>query len=80
MAVSAKIISGNSQPNGGRGFVGIAGCKALTPSEKLGSNNILSPFPPLLPSQIDESIAVINARLTGRFNDTDYYHGSGAPS
>jgi hypothetical protein len=80
MAVSTKIIGSNSQPNGGRGFVGMSGCKGLTSSEKLGSNNVLSPFPPLLPSQIDESIAVINSRLNGRFNDTNYYHGSGASS
>mgnify|MGYP003110255170 FL=1 len=80
MAVSVKIISGNGQPNGGVGFVGMAGCKGLTSSEKLGSNNVLSPFPPLLPSQVDESIAVINARLNGRFNDINYYSGSGALS
>lgn len=80
MSVSRKVIDGNSQPNGGVGFVGMAGCKGLTASEKLGSNNVLSPFPPLLPSQIDESIAVINAKLNGRFNDINYYHGSGAPS
>ena len=80
MYVSRKVINGNSQPNGGMGFVCMAGCQGFTASEKLGSNNVLSPFPPLLPSQIDESIAVINAKLNGRFNDINYYSGSGALS
>jgi hypothetical protein len=76
--VVAKIIIGNDQPNAGVGFVGVAGCKSLTSSEIL-SNNIVSPFPPLLPSQLDESINTINSRLKGRFDHIDYYNGSGVP-
>ena len=76
--VVAKIIIGNDQPNAGVGFVGVAGCESLTSSEIL-SNNIVSPFPPLLPSQLDESINTINSRLKGRFDHIDYYNGSGVP-
>ena len=35
---------------------------------ELGTNNIVSPFPPLQPSQIDQSIAVIDARMDGRYS------------
>jgi|TARA_R110002020_G_scaffold459973_1_gene678264 hypothetical protein len=72
MAVSTKIISGQDQPSGGGGIVGIAGARGLGSSGtlmvELGANNIVSPFPPLQPSQIDQSIAVIDARMDGRYS------------
>tara|TARA_Y100000296_G_scaffold19091_1_gene22814 strand:- start:616 stop:873 length:258 start_codon:yes stop_codon:yes gene_type:complete len=81
MAVSQKIISGNDQPSGGEGIVGIAGANGLGASgtlmTELSSNNIVSPFPPLASSKIDHTIAVIDARLNTRFDETNYYHGSG---
>ena len=68
MAVSVKIISGNDQPQGGEGIVSIAGARGLTAANKIGSNNTVSPFPPLLTTQIDQSIAVINSRMDGRYS------------
>tara|TARA_R110000823_G_scaffold16680_2_gene53334 strand:- start:1654 stop:1914 length:261 start_codon:yes stop_codon:yes gene_type:complete len=68
MAVSVKIISGNDQPQGGQGIVSIAGARGLTAANKIGSNNTVSPFPPLLTTQIDQTIAVINAKMDGRYS------------
>ena len=68
MAVSVKIISGNDQPQGGEGIVSIAGARGLTAANKIGSNNTVSPFPPLLTTQIDQTIAVINAKMDGRYS------------
>ena len=78
MAVSQKIKSGDDQPNGGEGIVSIGGARGLTAADKISSNHQVSPFPPLLPSQLDATIAGINARLNTRFDDTNYYHGSGS--
>lgn len=68
MAVSQKIIGGNDQPNGGEGIVAIAGARGLTAANKIGANNTVSPFPPLLPSQIDMSIANIDGLLDNRYS------------
>ena len=68
MAVSVKIISGNDQPQGGQGIVSIAGARGLTAANKIGSNNTVSPFPPLLTTQIDQTMAVINAKMDGRYS------------
>jgi len=78
MAVSQKIVTGNDQPQGGAGVVGIAGAKGLTAANKLNANHTVSPFPPLLPTQVDDSIANIDGKLNNRFDDTNYYHGSGS--
>ena len=78
MAVSVKILTGNDQPQGGAGVVGIAGAKGLPAANTLNSNHTVSPFPPLLATQIDDSIADINTKLNTRFDDTNYYHGSGS--
>ena len=78
MAVSQKVITGNDQPQGGAGVVGVAGAKGLTAANKLNSNHVVSPFPPLLATQIDDSIGDINGKLDDRFDDTNYYHGSGS--
>ena len=68
MAVSTKIIGGNDQPSGAEGIVSIAGARGLTAANKIGSNNTVSPDPPLLATQIDQSIAVIDARMDGRYS------------
>ena len=73
MTVTQKIITGNDQPQGGEGIVSIAGARGLTAAEKIGSNNTVSPFPPLLTTQIDESISVINARMDGRYSIVQAY-------
>jgi hypothetical protein len=43
---------------------------------ELGANNIVSPFPPLQPSQIDQSIAVIDARMNGRYSLVQAYEAN----
>lgn len=62
-----KIITGNVQPRTGRAVVAIAGCKALTAAQKLASN-ILSPD-----LNKDQPVALIDARLDGKFDDITYY-------
>ena len=59
MAVSQKIKSGDDQPNGGEGIVSIGGARGLTAADKISSNHQVSPFPPLLPSQLDWTIAAL---------------------
>lgn len=84
MSVCQKIIGGNTQPNGGNGIVSIAGARALGMDNNLltqvANTNIVSPFPPYLGSQLDQSVAVINNKLDTRFDDTNYYNGSGVAS
>ena len=58
MAVSQKIVGGNDQPNGGEGIVSIGGARGLTAANKISSNHQVSPFPPLLPSQLDLMIPI----------------------
>lgn len=77
MAVSQKIISGNAQPAGGQGVVSVAGARGLaagTFMTDIASKNIVSPFPPLAASKLDQSIAVINTNLDSRFDDVAYYN------
>ena len=78
MAISHKIIGSNDQPNGGQGVVSIAGARGLAAADKIDSNHTLSPFPPYLPSQLDMSKADLDGRYDDRFDDTNYYHGSGS--
>ena len=73
MAVSQKIVTSNTQPQGGEGIVSVAGARGLAAADKLSSNNTLSPFPPLLTTQIDQSIAVIDARMDGRYSIVQAY-------
>ena len=73
MAVSQKIVTGNDQPQGGAGVVGVAGARGLTAANKLNSNHTVSPFPPLLPTQVDMSIANINGLLDGRYSIVQAY-------
>lgn len=82
MSVCQKIISGNAQPNGGNGIVSIAGARALGMNDNLltqiANTNIVSPFPPYVGSQLDQSVSVINNKLDTRFDDIEYYTlGSG---
>jgi hypothetical protein len=84
MAICQKIISANGQPSGGNGVVSIAGARGLragTFIADIASKNIVSPFPPFLDTQLDQSIAVINNKLDTRFDDIAYYGGvdGGAP-
>jgi len=73
MAVSQKVISGNDQPSGGGGIVSIAGARGLAAADKIGTNNSVSPFPPLEPSQLDMSIASIDSLLDGRYSIVQAY-------
>tara|TARA_B100000214_G_C23920724_1_gene605906 strand:- start:3 stop:266 length:264 start_codon:yes stop_codon:yes gene_type:complete len=82
MPVSHKIISAKDQPNGGNGMISIAGARGLGSSgtliTELSSNNIFSPFPPYAASQLDLSTTVLDNKYSERFDDTNYYHGSGS--
>ena len=69
--VAKKIISGNPQRGGG--IVGMAGAKALTPAQKIGSE-----FRVNVPVQTDQPVSVIEARLDTRLDDTRYYSGDSA--
>lgn len=76
MAVSQKIISGNDQPNGGRAITSVAGARGLDDASIIDTNHTLNPVT-LAASLIDQSIATIDARLDTRFDDVNYYYGSG---
>ena len=108
MAISQKIISGNQQPHGGYGYVGLGGNKGLTAAGKiLGSgvfvveadgtplsrptegmtaasgNVIVGPAYPGTGADrqvgpIGDTVANLNSTYGDRFNDTNYYHGSGS--
>lgn len=71
MAVVQKIIGSNAQPNGAQGIVSIAGARGLTAANKISYT--LSPFPPLTPSQFDDTIAVTNAKNDSRFTLVNAY-------
>lgn len=66
-----KIITANSQRGGG--IVSMAGAKALTASEKIGTK-----YQVTVPVQKDQPVAVIEARLDTRFDDVRYYSGDSA--
>ncbi len=82
MPVSHKIISGEDQPNAGNGMISIAGARGLGSSgtliTELSTNNRFSPFPPYTASQLDISTTVLDNKYSERFDDTNYYHGSGS--
>ena len=40
--VAQKVVTGDSQPNGGDGIVGVAGAKGLTAAEKIDSDHSVS--------------------------------------
>ena len=82
MPISHKLISAESQPNGGNGMISIAGARGLGSSgtliTELSSNNRFSPFPPYTAAQLDLSTTNLDAKYSDRFDDTNYYHGSGS--
>ena len=84
MTVSQKIRSAGSQPNAGNAIVSIGGAKGLGSSGTLMGNInttcILAPAPPYLASQLDIATGVLNARFGERFDEVNYYFGSGTKS
>ena len=82
MPVSVKIINTESQPNAGNAIVGVAGANGLGASgtliTELSSNNRLAPTGPYSASNLDISISNLDGRFSERFDDTNYYHGSGS--
>jgi len=82
MAVVQKIISGNAQPNAGRGIVSIAGMNGLGNSGTLitevSNTNFLDP----VYNNADKLDPPIDwfSYLNTRFDDTNYYYGSGVNS
>lgn len=66
-----KIITGNPQRGGG--IVSMAGAKALTAAQKIGSEYRVT-----VPVQKDQPVAVIDARLDTRLDDVRYYSGDSA--
>ena len=81
MAVSEKIISGNDQPSGGKGVVSMGGARGLGASGTLITeiaNFPMLPSPPYTAAQLDMSKANLDGKYEGRFDDTNYYHGSGS--
>lgn len=66
--VTKKIITGNAQRGGG--ITGMAGAKALTAAEKIGTN-----FEVTVPIQTDQPVTVTEARMDARLDDVRYYSG-----
>ena len=66
-----KIISDNPQRGGG--IVSMAGAKALTAAQKIGSQ-----FRVTVPVQTDQPVTVIEARMDARLDDVRYYSGDTA--
>ena len=82
MPVSVKIINTESQPNACNAIVGVAGANGLGASgtliKEMSSNNRLAPTGPYSASNLDISISNLDGRFSERFDDTNYYHGSGS--
>jgi hypothetical protein len=82
MAVVQKIISGNEQPNAGRGIVSVAGMAGLGNSgtliTEIASTNFIDP-PYANANQLDPPVGWFSY-LETRYDDTNYYHGSGVNS
>ena len=82
MPVSVKIINTEPQPNAGNAIVGVAGANGLGASgtliKEMSSNNRLAPNGPYSASNLDISISNLDGRFSERFDDTNYYHGSGS--
>ena len=69
--VAQKVKTGDSQPNGGDGIVGVAGAKGLTAANKIDSNHSVAAGKSA--SLIDEPIDIIYSRLKDRFDDYNTY-------
>lgn len=80
MAVVQKIITGNNQPNAGRGIVSIAGMNGLSASgtlmTEIANTNIINPDV-ISASQLDPPLSWFTY-LETRFDDPSYYFGSGS--
>jgi hypothetical protein len=69
--VAQKIVTGDSQPNGGDGIVSIAGAKGLTAADKIDSNHSVSAGKSA--SLIDQPIDLMYTNLKDRFDDYNTY-------
>ena len=69
--VAQKVKTGDSQPNGGDGIVGVAGAKGLTAANKIDSNHSVSAGKSA--SLIDQPIDLIYTNLKDRFDDYNTY-------
>jgi len=69
--IAQKVKTGDSQPNGGEGIVGIAGAKGLTAANKIDSNHSVSPG--IAASLIDQTIDIMYTNLKDRFDDYNTY-------
>jgi len=82
MSLVQKIISGNDQPNAGRGIVSVAGMNGLgnsgTLMTEVSTTNFVEP-PYDNANRLDPPIDWFSY-LDTRFDDTNYYHGSGVNS
>ena len=69
--VAQKVVTGDSQPNGGDGIVGVAGAKGLTAANKIDSNHSVSAGKSA--SLIDQPIDLMYTNLKDRFDDYNTY-------
>ena len=69
--VAQKAKSGDDQPNGGEGIVGVAGAKGLTAANKIDSNHSVSAGKSA--SLIDQPIDLMYTNLKDRFDDYNTY-------
>jgi hypothetical protein len=69
--VAQKVVTGDSQPNGGDGIVGVAGAKGLTAANKIDSDHSVSAGKSA--SLIDQPIDVMYTNLKDRFDDYNTY-------
>jgi hypothetical protein len=69
--VAQKIVTGDSQPNGGDGIVGVAGAKGLTAANKIDSDHSVSAGKSA--SLIDQPIDLMYTNLKDRFDDYNTY-------
>jgi hypothetical protein len=69
--VAQKAKTGDDQPNGGEGIVGVAGAKGLTAANKIDSNHSVSAGKSA--SLIDQPTDVMYSNLKDRFDDYNTY-------
>ena len=69
--VVQKVVTGDSQPNGGDGIVSVAGAKGLTAADKIDSNHSVSAGKSA--SLIDQPIDLMYTNLKDRFDDYNTY-------
>ncbi|MAF43982.1 MAG: hypothetical protein CMI54_07465 [Parcubacteria group bacterium] len=69
--VAQKAKTGDDQPNGGEGIVGVAGAKGLTAANKIDSNHSVSAGKSA--SLIDQPIDLMYTNLKDRFDDYNTY-------